>query len=241
MLEKLFRQEYESMFEENKAPKISRKKLFELSTLYDFQITEYDPEYVDSLYDLNKLPIVEEYDIHDLYCADLKPVKIQYNYDYNGKEIYISGVYIFNYKGKRREKTIMMNYEDYKDSLAGTKFKKGDIVKIKDNNYIFNDKLHVITDVPHKMENQKFFHNDYDVILNHNSFDEGCHVAIFDERDLELYTGKLPKDSPITFLSKYFKGEIELKNISWTDIECGHITLNENKSFRDITEIMKQL
>ena len=75
MLEKFFRQEYESMFEENKAPKISRKKLFELNALYDFQITEYDPEYV----------------------------------------------YIFNYKGKRKEKIVMMHYENYKDSFAGTK------------------------------------------------------------------------------------------------------------------------
>ena len=241
MLEKMFRQEYESMFEENKAPKISRKKLFELDALYDLKITEYDPEYVDSLYDLNKLPIVEEYDIYDLYCADLKPAKIQYSYDYNGKENYISGVYILNYKEKRKEKSVMMHYENYKDSLAGTKFKKGDIVKIKDTNYIFHDKLHVITDVPHKKENQKFFHNEYNVIINHNSFDEGCHVDVFDERELELYTEKLSKDSPIVFLSKYFKGEIKLKNISWMDIECGNITLNENKSFRDIPEIIKQL
>ena len=95
--------------------------------------------------------------------------------------------------------------------------------------------------MPHKKENQKFFHNEYNVIINHNSFDEGCHVDVFDERELELYTGKLSKDSPIVFLSKYFKGEIKLKNISWMDIECGNITLNENKSFRDIPEIMKQL
>lgn len=241
ILEKMFREEYESMFEPNKAPKISRKELFELAALYDFKITEYDPEYVDNLNDLNKLPIVEKYDIYDLYCADLKHAKIQYFYDYNGKENYISGVYIFNYKGKRKEKTIMVPYEDYKDPLAGTKFKKGDIVKIKDTNYALSEMLHVVTEVPHKKENQKFFNNYYKVITNHNSFDEGCYVDAFNERELELYTGKLSKDSPIVFLSKYFKGEIKLKNISWMDIECGNITLNENKSFRDIPEIMKQL
>ena len=135
-----------------------------------------------------------------------------------------------------------MNYEDYNNKIAGTKFKKGDIVKIKKSQYyIFQDKLHVITDIPYKSNTQKFFRNTYDVIVNQNIYDEGCHIDVFNENELELYTGELPKDSPITFLSKYFKGEIELKNINWSDIECGKITLNGNKSFRDIPEIIKQL
>ena len=58
---------------------------------------------------------------------------------------------------------------------------------------------------------------------------------------MELYEGELPEDSPVIFLSKFFKGEIKLKNIKWSDIECGKITLNENKSFRDIEEIMRQM
>lgn len=37
------------------------------------------------------------------------------------------------------------------------------------------------------------------------------------------------------------KGEIKLKNIKWSDIECGNITLNENKSFRDVKEIISQI
>lgn len=101
--------------------------------------------------------------------------------------------------------------------------------------------MHVITDIPHKKKNQKFFRNSYYVIVNHNSFDEGCHVDVFDEKELELYTGELPEDSPLIFLSKYFKGEIKLKNVSWMDIECGKVTLNENKSFRDIPEIIEQM
>lgn len=108
-------------------------------------------------------------------------------------------------------------------------------------NYDFYDKLHVITDVPYKSKNQKFFNNTYNVIVNHNKYDEGCHVDVFRESDLELYTKELPKDSPLIFLSKYFKEEIKLKSIKWTDIECGHITLNENKSFREIPEIIEQL
>lgn len=237
------------MFEQdnkNNIPKITREQLFNLKALYNFSITEYEPEYVDKLYDLNNLPIVDDYDIYDSYCAKLNPSKIMHSYDYNGNETYISGIYFFNYKGKRKESTVMMIYEDYNNPLAGTKFKKGDIVKIKDNKnshfkYSFDDKLHVITDVPHKMDNQEFFRNTYDVIVNHNSYDEGCHVDIFNENELELYTENLPSDSPLIFLSKYVKGEMQLDNISWMDIECGHITLNENKSFRDIPEIMKKL
>ena len=251
-LEKELRKEYEDWFEEDTKSDIPRKKLskeqlFKLKTIYDFSITEFDPEYVDKLNNINNLQVVPDYDINELFCADLVPAKIQHSYDYNGKEIYISGIYIFSFKGKRRERKIMMDYEDYNNPSAGTKFKKGDIVKIKENydrhfgDYHFYDKLHVITDVPHKKKNQKFFNNTYNVIVNHNCYDEGCHVDVLAEKELELYTQKLPKDSPLIFLSKCIKDEIKLDKISWMDIECGRITLNENKSFRDIPEIMEQL
>ncbi len=247
-LEDELRKEYEDWFEEDaKIEKLSKEQLFKLKTIYDFTITEFEPENVDKLMNLNNLPIVSNLDIHNLYCADLVPAKIEHSYDYNGKEIYITGVYIFNYKGKRLERKVTVDYEDYINPSAGTKFKKGDIVKIKEDyyshsrNYNFYDKLHVITDIPHKKKNQKFFDNSYNVIVNHNSFDEGCHVDVFNEKELELYTHKLPTDSPLIFLSKYFKGEIKLRNITLQDIECGKITLNENKSFRNIPEIMEQM
>lgn len=244
-LEDELRKEYEDWFDKDTESDIPRKELtkeqlFKLKTIYDFTITEFEPEYVDKLNDINNLQVVTNFDVHDLYCADLVPAKIEHSYDYNGKEIYITGIYIFCYNGKRIERKVMMDYEDYKNPLAGTKFKKGDIVKIKEK-YDSHDKLHVIRDIPHKKENQKFFRNTYDVIVNHNSYDEGCHVDVFNEKDLALYTEKLPEDSPIIFLSKFIKGEIKLENISWMDIECGRITLNENKSFRDIPEIMKQM
>ena len=251
-LEDELRKEYEDWFEEDtktdvRRTELSKEQLFKLKTIYDFTITEFEPEYVDKLNDTNNLQVITDFDIHDLYCADLVPAKIEHSYDYNGKEIYITGIYIFCYKGKRLERKVMVDYEDYINPSAGTKFQKGDIVKIKEDydshsrDYNFYDKLHVITDIPHKKKNQKFFRNSYDVIVNHNSFDEGCHVDVFNEKELELYTGELPEDSPLIFLSKYFKGELKLKNISWMDIECGKVTLNENKSFRDVPEIMEQM
>ena len=245
-LEKIFRKQYKSFFEDdekNNIPELTHEQLFKLKSIYDFSITEYDPEIVDEFDVLEKLPIIKNYDLYDLYSAEIEPLKIIHSYDYNGNEIYISGYYIFNCKGQRIEKNIMMDYEDYNNSLAGTKFKIGDIVRIKncDDNYNFKDKLHVIIDVPHRGENQKFFRNTYKVIVNHNSYDEGCHVDVFRESELELYEEKLPKDSPLIFLSRCFKGEIKFKNIKWSDIECGKITLNENRSFRDIEEIMKQM
>ena len=251
-LENELRKEYEDWFEEDtktdiKRKELSKEQLFKLKTIYEFTITEFEPEKVDKLNDINNLPVVTDFDIHDLYCADLVPAKIEHSYDYNGKEIYISGIYIFCYKGKRLERKVMVDYEDYINPSAGTKFKRGDIVKIKEDydshsrDYNFFDKLHVIIDTPHKKDNQKFFRNSYEVIVNHNSYDEGCHVDVFNEKELELYTERLPADSPLIFLSKYFKGEIKLKSISWMDIECGKITLNENTSFRDIPEIMEQM
>lgn len=245
-LDKLLRKQYNNLFEkadEKSIPKLKHEQLFKLKLIYDFSITEYDPKIVDECDEIENLPVIENYDLYGLCFAKLKPLKVTHNYDYNGNEKYISGLYIFNHKGERREQTITMRYEDYNNTLAGTKFKQGDIVKIKncDCDYAFKDKLHVITDVPHKKENQEFFMNNYNVIINHNSYDEGCHRDIFHENDLELYTGNLPTDSPLVFLSKYFKGEIKLKKIKWNDIECGNITLNENKSFRDIEEICKQM
>lgn len=242
-LEKIFRKQYKSFFDEdekNDIPELTHEQLFKLKAIYDFNVTEYDPKIVDKIDILEKLPIIEQF---DTYSTKIKPLKIIHNYDYNGNEIYISGNYVFNYKGQREEKKIVMCYEDYINKQAGTKFKIGDIVKIKncDRNYDFKDKLHVITGVPHKEKEQKFFKNTYNVIVNHNSYDEGCHVDVFYENELELYTEKLPEDSPLIFLSKCFKGEIKLENIKWTDIECGNITLNENKSFRDIEEIMNQM
>ena len=248
-LDKLLRKKYKDWFEENednKIPELTTEQLFKLKAIYDFSVTEFDPEEYEKSYDIKNVPIIENYDIYDSYCADLTPVKVIHSYDYNGNEIYIAGVYVFNYKGNRKEREIMMEYEDYMNPLAGTKFKRGDIVKIKKNkdvcrDYSFTDKLHVITDTPHKRKNQDFFSNKYNVIVNHNSYDEGCHVDVFNEKELELYTGELPEDSPLIFLSKYFKGELKLKNVSWMDIECGKVTLNENKSFRDVPEIMEQM
>lgn len=249
-VDKLLRKQYKDWFEENeinKIPELTTEQLFKLKAVYDFSVTEFDPEEYEKSHDIKNVPVIENYDIYDSYCADLTPVKVIHSYDFNGNEIYIAGVYVFNYKGTRKERKVMMKYEDYINPQAGTKFKKGDIVKIKENydshfgDYHFYDKLHVITEIPHKKKGQKFFTNSYDVIVNHNSFDEGCHVDVFNEKELELYTGKLPEDSPLIFLSKYFKGEIELKNVSWMDIECGKVILNENKSFRDIPEIMEQM
>ena len=251
-LENEFRIEYENLFEEDlkgdfSKTNLSKEELFKLKVIYDFTITEFELDKIDKLNHIENLPVVNNIDIYDLYCADLEPAKIEHSYDYNGKEMYITGIYIFSYNGKRKERKVMMDYADYINPSAGIKFKKGDIVRIKkDDNghskdYIFCNKLHVITDIPHKNKNQKFFRNSYKVITNHNSYDEGCHIDVFNEKELELYTDKLPNDSPILFLSKYFKGEIKLNNIRWSDIECGRITLNENKSFRDIPEIMEQM
>ena len=249
-LENELRKEYEDWFEEDtnanvKRKELSKEQLFKLKTIYDFTITEFELETVEQLENKNSLPVVNN--IHNSYFSNLSPAKIEHCFDYNGKEIYISGVYIYSNNGEKRVTRIMMDYEDYTNPFAGTKFKKGDIVRIKKDydshlgDYNFYDKLHVIMDVPHRVKNSKFFRNSYEVIVNHNIFDEGCYVDVFNEKELELYTKKLPKDSPILFLSKYFKGEIKLKNNTWKDIESGRITLNENTSFRDVPEIMKQM
>ena len=133
-LENELRKEYEDWFEEDtnadvKRKELSKEQLFKLKTIYDFTITEFDPKAVEQL--KNNLPVVIDEDIHNLYCSNLTPAKIEHCFDYNAIRISISGVYIFSYNGKKREQKVMMDYEDYINPSAGTKFKKGDIVKIK--------------------------------------------------------------------------------------------------------------
>ena len=104
-LDKLLRKQYKDWFEENednKIPELTTEQLFKLKAIYDFSVTEFDPEEYEKSYDIKNVPIIENYDIYDSYCADLTPVKVIHSYDYNGNEIYIAGVYVFNYKGNRK-------------------------------------------------------------------------------------------------------------------------------------------
>lgn len=132
-LDKLLRKQYEEWFEDDEKteiPKLTHEQLFKLKALYNFSITEYNPEYVDSL-ENNNLQEIEVWDRKESFLENMKPAKIKYIYDYNGKLDYISGIFIFKYKGKRKEYEVSMNYEDYINPNAGNKFKKGDIVKLK--------------------------------------------------------------------------------------------------------------
>ena len=70
-LEDELRKEYEDWFEKDTESDIPRKKLskeqlFKLKTIYDFTITEFEPEYVDKLNDINNLQVINDFDIHDL-------------------------------------------------------------------------------------------------------------------------------------------------------------------------------
>ena len=47
-------------------------------TFKDFEIIEFDPEEIEESYDIKNIPVVKDYDIYDLYCAELNPLKIKY-------------------------------------------------------------------------------------------------------------------------------------------------------------------
>lgn len=65
-LEKLLREQYEDWFEDE-VPNLTHEQLFKLKAVYEFSITEYNPEKIDKLDDINNLPIIENY---NLYCTE---------------------------------------------------------------------------------------------------------------------------------------------------------------------------
>ena len=73
-----------------------------LQVMFNFNNYEHHYENVYSSLELAKQvgEIWLENELN-LYCSNLTPAKIEHCFDYNGKEIYISGVYIFSYNGKK--------------------------------------------------------------------------------------------------------------------------------------------
>lgn len=217
-LEREMREYYNNSFDNGcpKGKELTKDELFDLSVIYDFEITEFDPYETDKIEKFDyKYP---EHFMHE-------PTHKVYSYDYNGKLLYIEIQYRTIHH-RRNGFCVTMKPSDFEVG-AGTKFKVGDIVKIiqkRDKffkNYEMEDRLHVITQVPKKQKGQKYFDNKYEVITNHNIFDNGCHEDIFREDELELYSEeRVPKDSPILFLSKIYKGEIQLSKEKMSDLIC---------------------
>ena len=240
-LENELRKEYNDWFDKDDEKDIPRQELtkeqlFKLDCLYDFTIEEFNPFQIDEL-EKGKLKILNDDEYFYNVLSELEPVKKEYSYDYNG--VLTSFKFTFKwYKDKICSYSFYMDPTDF-DEGAGSKFKKGDIVKVKKSDYEFEDRLHVVQSCPDKLENQKYFKNCYTVITNHNLFDDGCHEHNFKEKDLELFEGELPEDSPIKLLSKIMKNEIQISNEIRSDIICGRIALNNAPSFRDIEELNK--
>ena len=184
-LETKLREYYNDSFDNGcpKGKELTKDELFDLSVIYDFEVTEFDPARADSI---DKL----EFDFLTAYTH--KPSHIVYSYDYNGILIYVEAQYkTTHHKGYGIN--FVMKPSDFEID-AGTKFKVGNIVKIKQNrdkyftNYEMEDRLHVVTQVPKKQEGQKYFENRYDVITNHNIYDNGCHEHCFREEELNWFT-----------------------------------------------------
>ena len=240
-LEKELRKEYNDWFDEDKENDIPRQELtkeqlFKLKCIYDFSIEEFNPFQIDEL-ENGKLETIKGNEDFDTFLSKLEPVKKEYTYDYNGTLIGLKFTFKW-YKNKICRYVLHMDPSDFEEG-AGSKFKVGDIVRIKNENYEFADRLHVIQSCPKKLDNQKYFENDYNVITNHNLYDDGCHECIFKENELELYEGKLAEDSPIKLLSRILKNEISISDKIRSDIICGRIALNNAPSFRDLEELNK--
>lgn len=235
ILEDLLRKYYDGLFDYGAPKKLSRDELFQLSVMYDFSITEFDPAVTDKIEKL-------EYTYDECFLHE--PTHKVYSYDYNGQLNYIEVQYK-TIHDKHNGIYEIMKPSDFAEG-AGNKFSVGDIVTIKQEkkqsyfeSYQMADRLHVITGTPTKKEGQKYFDNTYHVITNHNKIDDGCHKDSFREDELQLYTGVIDKDSPIYFLSQIYQGNIEISHEKYMDLISGRIALNNAPSFREIEEFKK--
>lgn len=199
-----------------KGKELTKDELFDLSVIYDLEVIEFDPEITDK---------IDRLDYDFLATYTYQPSHIIYSYDYNGELLYIEAQYRKS-NNKGHGINFVMKPSDFEKD-AGTKFKVGDIVKIKQNrdkyftNYEMENRLHVVISVPNKPEGKKYFENKYGVITNHNIYDNGCHKHCFREDELELINEKtIPKDSPILFLSKIYKGDIKISKDKMSDLIC---------------------
>ena len=186
---------------------------------YDFRIIEEDIEYAEK-FD-KALEILEE--IEELLIYE--PTHKEYILNYLGKITNICIRYLPNQKETTEPNSLYLKPNDLLES-AGTKFKIGDVVKIKQNHkklkdlsyydYHENNNIYVVRYLPRRIEGQKYLRNTYALSeINDEDYAPGIYTWEFHEEQLTLYDGPIEDNSPIDLLRKIFKKEIKInKEIS---------------------------
>lgn len=170
---------------EYKESEITREQLLEKLQIYTFKIYEFNPKNIENLEAGNNLKVFNKNEKWEDFIYNLKPAKTEYLYNYNG-ELQCCTFEMY-YKDLIKDELVIYNLvmgaEDFEKG-AGKKFKVGDIVRVKDKEYKFYDKPHIIKSVPYKKKNQKYFENFYSVTTIENKEE---YESSFHESELELF------------------------------------------------------
>ena len=214
--------------------KISLEEIFEKLDVYDytFEITEIsDLEYAEKFN-------IKLYPDEEYLRENIKPTHIVNELNYKGEMTGISVEY-------RKENTnsvyarFYMKAEDFQEG-AGSKFKIGDIVKVKRNSYrpYYDeiDKLYVVRNVPEKVEGQRYFNNKYALI---SIYPDGLFSFGWHESDIEKYEGEIEKDTPIELLQRIIKGELKVTKQMWQDMKNGNISFDTRINYIEINELVE--
>lgn len=100
--------------------------------------------------------------------------------------------------------------EDFQED-AGTHFKIGNIVTIYKSK-MDKDRLGVVRFLPIKVKGQPYFNNDYGVT---SIYDNGIETYAIDEREIQLFNGKLEEDSDIKILQQIITEDIKVSKETW--------------------------
>lgn len=124
---------------------------------------------------------------------------------------------------------------------AGTKFKIGDIVTVKENKYEDDryydpERLYVVRYLPRREEGQLYFRNTYALISNYH---EGLFTFEWHEKEIEKYEGTVDNNSAIGILQKIVKGELKVSQELWDDLKIGKILLDDRLTYKEIEELVE--
>lgn len=193
-----------------------------------------DFDYTFEIVEINDLEYAEKFNLvkksfEEYVKANIAPTHITYQLDYKGNIINTKIEYRINQR-ENLNSIIMFPHDFEKD--AGTHFKIGDIVKVKNNedNELVKDKLFVVRYLPRKIEGQKYFKNTYALISYYDEKDfKGLFTFEFYEKDIEKYKGKIQDNSYILTLQKIINGDLQISKGLWKDLKNGIIPLEEIK------------
>lgn len=188
---------------------------------YHFKVTKLSPFYADNF----EKPKME------YMCRDLRPTHTVYYYDYKGN------LKFYDLEYWHKDGGIGYVTRRYKEDneKQPNKFNVGDFVTVIDDDLPSNQ-VYVIYSVPVRNDPHRFFDNTYGL----STIRDGCKFSFYhdyNESKLLKYNGEVDINSPLIFLQKLYRNEIQVDKEIMKKIELNEIILNTKPTYMDIPQI----